>query len=40
VEELAVMVKLDKVALREGANAFEDAMHQMAGRLQSVSRPG
>lgn len=39
VEELAVMAKLNKVALREGATAFEDAMHQMAGRLQSASRP-
>lgn len=37
VEELAVMAKLGKVALREGENAFEDAMHQVVGRLQSVS---
>lgn len=37
VEELAVMAKLGKVALREGENAFEDAMHQVAGRLQSIS---
>src|SRR5690606_13159639 len=29
VEELAVMAKLSKVALREGENAFEDAMHQV-----------
>lgn len=40
VEELAVMAKLGKVALREGANAFEDAMQQMAGRLQSAAQPG
>lgn len=37
VEELAVMAKLGKVALREGENAFEDAMHQVVGRLKSVS---
>ena len=40
VEELAVMAKLSKVALREGENAFEDAMHQVVGRLQSVSEQG
>ncbi|HEY1069629.1 MAG TPA: DUF1631 family protein [Thermomonas sp.] len=37
VEELAVMAKLDKVALREGNSAFEEAMHQVVGRLQSVA---
>ena len=37
VEELAVMAKLDKVALREGNTAFEEAMHQVVGRLQSVA---
>ncbi|TLX22291.1 DUF1631 family protein [Thermomonas fusca] len=37
VEELAVMAKLDRVIVRDGETAFEDAMHQVAGRLQSVS---
>ena len=37
VEELAVMAKLGKVTLREGNTAFENAMHQVAGRLQSVA---
>ncbi len=36
-EELAVMVKLDKALLREGGTAFDDAMTQMAGRLQSAA---
>lgn len=34
-EELAAMAKLGKVQLREADNAFEDAMHQVVGRLQS-----
>src|SRR5690606_2924372 len=38
-EELAAMAKLDKVVVREGATAFDDAMHQVAGRLRSVSTP-
>ncbi len=38
-EELAAMAKLDKVVVREGATPFEDAMHQVAGRLRSVSTP-
>ncbi len=38
-EELAAMAKLDKVVVREGATAFDDAMHQVAGRLRSVSAP-
>lgn len=37
VEELAVMAKLGKVIVREAATAFEDALHQVAGRLQSVA---
>lgn len=37
VEELAVMAKLDRVIVRDGDSAFEDAMHQVVGRLQSVS---
>lgn len=37
VEELAVMAKLDRVIVRDGETAFEDAMHQVVGRLQSVS---
>lgn len=37
VQELAVMAKLGKVLVREGTTAFEDAMHQVAGRLQSVA---
>ena len=37
VEELAVMAKLGKVIVREAATAFEDAMHQVADRLQSVA---
>lgn len=36
-EELAAMAKLGTVQLREADNAFEDAMHQMVGRLKSVS---
>ena len=37
VEELAVMAKLDRVIVRDGETAFEDAMHQVVGRLRSVS---
>jgi hypothetical protein len=37
VEELAVMAKLGKVIVREAATAFEDAMHQVADRLQNVA---
>ncbi|MES2858723.1 MAG: DUF1631 family protein [Pseudomonadota bacterium] len=37
-EELAAMSKLGKVSLREGDNAFEDAMHQVAGRLKSAAQ--
>ncbi len=36
-EELAAMAKLDKVVVREGATPFDDAMHQVAGRLRSAS---
>jgi hypothetical protein len=37
VEELAAMVKLGKVAFREAETAFDDALHQVAGRLKSVA---
>lgn len=37
VEELAVMAKLDRVIVRDGKTAFEDAMHQVVGRLQTVA---
>ncbi|MCC7095594.1 MAG: DUF1631 family protein [Thermomonas sp.] len=36
-QELAAMVALDKVRLREGNTAFDDAMHQMVNRLQSAN---
>lgn len=36
-EELAAMAKIDKVVVREGATPFDDAMHQVAGRLRSAS---
>ena len=36
-EELAAMAKLDKVVVREGATPFDDAMHQVAGRLRSAA---
>jgi len=38
-EELAAMAKVGKVQFREADNAFEDAMHQMMGRLKSVAQP-
>jgi hypothetical protein len=38
-EELAAMAKLDKVVVREGATPFDDAMHQVAGRLKSFAAP-
>jgi len=38
-EELAAMAKLDKVVVREGATPFDDAMHQVAGRLKSYTTP-
>lgn len=37
-EELAAMARLGKVQLREADNAFEDAMHQMMGRLKSSAQ--
>ena len=37
-EELAAMAKLGKVQLREADNAFEDAMHQMVGRLKTATQ--
>lgn len=37
-EELAAMAKLGKVSVREGDNAFEDAMHQVADRLKSAAQ--
>ncbi|MBF6025499.1 DUF1631 family protein [Lysobacter niastensis] len=33
-EELAALAKLGRVQLREGDNVFEDAMHQVLGRLK------
>ena len=36
-EELAAMAKLGKVSLREGETMFEDAMQQVAGRLQTAA---
>jgi len=39
-EELAAMAKLGKICVREGETAFEDAMHQVAGRLKSAVQPG
>ena len=36
-EELAAMVKLGKLSFREADTAFDDAMHQVAGRLRSVA---
>ena len=36
-EELAAMVKLDRLRLREADNAFEDAMHRMTHRLQAAT---
>lgn len=38
-EELAAMAKLDKVVVREGANAFDAAMHEVVGRLRSIATP-
>lgn len=40
VEELAAMAKLGKVTLREGDTPFEDAMQQVAGRLQTAANQG
>ena len=39
-EELAAMAKLGKVSLREGESPFEDAMQQVAGRLQTAASHG
>jgi hypothetical protein len=36
-EELAAMVKLGKLGFREADTAFDDAMHQVAGRLKSAA---
>ena len=38
-EELAAMAKQGKVMLREGDTPFDDAMHQVAGRLKNFSGP-
>jgi hypothetical protein len=38
-EELAAMAKLGTVQLREADTAFEDAMHQVIGRLQTAAVP-
>lgn len=37
VRELAIMAALGKITLRDGEAAFDDAMHQMAGRLRSAA---
>ncbi len=37
VRELAVMAALGKITLRDGEAAFDDAMHQMAGRLRGAA---
>ncbi|QIL20664.1 DUF1631 family protein [Thermomonas sp. HDW16] len=39
-EELAAMAKLGKVSLRDGETPFEDAMYQVAGRLQQAANQG
>ena len=39
-EELAAMAKLGKVSLREGDSVFDDALHQVVGRLQSAANQG
>ena len=36
-DEVTATLSVDKVRLREGETAFEDAMHQMVHRLQSVN---
>ena len=38
VRELAVMAALGKVTLRDGDAAFDDAMHQVAGRLRGAAQ--
>jgi hypothetical protein len=40
VEELAAMARLGRVQLREADTAFDDAMHQVIGRLKSSTPPG
>jgi hypothetical protein len=40
VEELAAMARLGRVQLREADTAFDDAMQQVMGRLQSSTPPG
>jgi hypothetical protein len=40
IEELAAMARLGKVQLREADTAFDDAMQQVMGRLQSSTPPG
>ena len=39
-EELAAMAKLGQAQLREADTAFEDAMHQVVGRLKSAMPAG
>jgi len=39
-EELAAMTKVGRLQLREADTAFEDAMHQVMGRLKSSVPPG
>jgi hypothetical protein len=39
-EELAAMAMLGRVQLREGNTAFDDAMHQVMGKLKAVAPAG
>ena len=39
-EELAAMARLGRVQLREAGTAFDDAMQQVMGRLQTSAAPG
>ncbi|HEU0305369.1 MAG TPA: DUF1631 family protein, partial [Lysobacter sp.] len=38
-EELAAMERLGRVQLREAGTAFDDAMHQVMGKLKAVAPP-
>jgi len=39
-EELAAMAKLGRLQLREAGTAFDDAMHQVMGKLKATTPPG
>jgi hypothetical protein len=39
-EELAAMAKLGRLQLREGDTAFDDAMHQVMGKLKATAPEG